>query len=162
MKPEQTKKYKSFTTVELKDRQWPDQSLTKAPIWASVDLRDGNQALPTPMNIEEKLEYFDLLVDIGFKEIEVGFPSASDTEYNFLRKLIEEDRIPEDVTVQVLVQAREHLIRRISQPFTGLKKRSFIYTIPPLPCNDASPSAMPANKTSKTLPFRELDGSKRW
>ena len=98
MKPEQIKKYKSFKNLELKDRQWPDRSLTKAPIWASVDLRDGNQALPTPMNIEEKIEYFDLLVSIGFKHIEVGFPSASDTEYNFLRRLIEEDRIPEDVT----------------------------------------------------------------
>ena len=82
MKPEQIKKYKPFKTVELKDRQWPDQSITSAPIWASVDLRDGNQSLPTPMNIEEKLEYFDLLVRIGFKQIEVGFPSASDTEYN--------------------------------------------------------------------------------
>jgi len=112
MNTEQIQKYRPITTVDLPDRQWPDRSITEAPIWASVDLRDGNQALPVPMNVEEKLEYFDLLVRIGFKQIEVGFPSASDTEFNFLRRLIEEDRIPADVTVQVLVQARDHLIRR--------------------------------------------------
>lgn len=122
MKAEQIQKYKPFKTVELKDRQWPDRQITKAPIWASVDLRDGNQALPVPMNIDEKLEYFDMLVNIGFKQIEVGFPSASDTEFNFLRRLIEENRIPEDVTVQVLVQAREHLIRRTFAALHGAKR----------------------------------------
>lgn len=121
MKITSTHKYKSFTGVSLPNREWPDKTITDAPIWASVDLRDGNQSLPVPMNIEEKLEYFDLLVAIGFKQIEVGFPSASDTEYNFLRRLIEEDRIPADVTVQVLVQAREHLIRRTFAALHGSK-----------------------------------------
>ncbi|MDB9741512.1 2-isopropylmalate synthase [Akkermansiaceae bacterium] len=122
MKTDQLTKYQPFKTVELPDRQWPDNKLTKAPIWASVDLRDGNQSLPTPMSIEEKLEYFDLLVKIGFKQIEVGFPSASDTEFNFLRRLIEESRIPDDVSVQVLVQAREHLIKRTFESLQGAKK----------------------------------------
>ncbi len=122
MKLEQIKKYQPFKTIDLKDRQWPDKQITKAPIWASVDLRDGNQSLPIPMNIEEKLEYFDLLVSIGFKQIEVGFPSASDTEFLFLRRLIEEERIPADVTVQVLVQAREHLIKRTFESLQGAKK----------------------------------------
>ena len=105
MKSHSITKYQAFKGVSLPDREWPDKTITHAPIWASVDLRDGNQSLPVPMNIEEKLEYFDLLVGIGFKQIEVGFPSASNTEFNFLRRLVEEDRIPKDVTVQVLVQA---------------------------------------------------------
>ena len=87
-------------------------SIEKPPIWCSVDLRDGNQALIEPMGLEEKLEFFRMLVDIGFKEIEVGFPAASDTEYHFMRALIERDMIPKDVTVQVLTQAREHIIRK--------------------------------------------------
>lgn len=105
-------KYKRFETIKLKDRTWPDKTIEKAPIWCSVDLRDGNQALITPMKIEEKVEMFQLLVDLGFKEIEVGFPSSSQIEYDFLRLLIEENLIPDDVTVQVLTQAREHLIRK--------------------------------------------------
>ena len=121
MKTSSTNKYKPFTGVSLPDREWPDKTITKAPIWASVDLRDGNQSLPVPMSIEEKLEYFDLLVKIGFKQIEVGFPSASDTEFNFLRRLVKENRIPDDVTVQVLVQAREHLIRRTFEALDGAK-----------------------------------------
>ena len=119
MKPSSIHKYQAFKGVSLPDREWPDKTITNAPIWASVDLRDGNQSLPVPMNIDEKLEYFDLLVGIGFKQIEVGFPSASDTEFNFLRRLIEEKRIPEDVTVQVLVQAREHLIRKTFESLQG-------------------------------------------
>ena len=91
----------------------------KAPIWCSVDLRDGNQALIVPMSLEEKLEFFKFLVEIGFKEIEVGFPAASETEYEFLRTLIERDMIPEDVTVQVLTQAREHIIRRTFEALEG-------------------------------------------
>ena len=91
----------------------------KAPIWCSVDLRDGNQALIVPMSLEEKLEFFKFLVEIGFKEIEVGFPAASETEYEFLRTLIERDMIPEDVTVQVLTQAREHIIRRTFEALKG-------------------------------------------
>ncbi|MBK1789943.1 2-isopropylmalate synthase [Persicirhabdus sediminis] len=122
MKPESIRKYRPFPAVDLKDRQWPDQVISATPIWCSVDLRDGNQALPTPMTVEEKLEYFEMLVRIGFKQIEVGFPSASDTEFNFLRRLIEENRIPDDVTVQVLVQAREHLLRRTFAALHGAKQ----------------------------------------
>ncbi len=115
-------KYRPFTPVPLPDRKWPDRAIERPPVWASVDLRDGNQALAIPMNVEEKIEFFELLVRIGFKEIEVGFPSASDTEYAFIRRLIEEDRIPPDVTVQVLVQAREHLIRRTFESLRGSRK----------------------------------------
>jgi len=116
------KKYKRFETVTLKDRTWPDKVLDKAPILCSVDLRDVNQALITPMKIEEKVEMFQLLVDLGFKEIEVGFPSSSQIEYDFLRILIDEHLIPDDVTVQVLTQAREHLIRRTFESLKGLNK----------------------------------------
>ncbi|MAS96374.1 MAG: 2-isopropylmalate synthase [Verrucomicrobiales bacterium] len=122
MKPESTQKYRPFPAVELPDRQWPDRMITSAPIWCSVDLRDGNQALPIPMTVEEKLRFFDELVRIGFKQIEVGFPSAADTEFNFLRALVDQNRIPDDVTVQVLVQAREHLIRRTFESLVGVKK----------------------------------------
>ena len=115
-------KYKRFETIKLKDRTWPDKTIEKAPIWCSVDLRDGNQALITPMKIEEKVEMFQLLVDLGFKEIEVGFPSSSQIEYDFLRLLIEENLIPDDVTVQVLTQAREHLIRKTFESLKGLDK----------------------------------------
>ena len=115
-------KYRPFPPVHLPDRTWPDQTITSAPIWCSVDLRDGNQALPQPMSVEEKLEFFDLLCRVGFKQIEVGFPSAADTEFNFLRRLIDEQRIPEDVTIQVLVQTREHLIRRTFEAIDGAKR----------------------------------------
>lgn len=113
-------KYPKAKKIPLKNRTWPDNEHTYPPIWASVDLRDGNQALAIPMNIEEKLKFFDCLVATGFKEIEVGFPSASDTEYNFIRRLIEEKRIPEDVTIQVLVQAREHLIKKTFESLEGV------------------------------------------
>ena len=115
-------KYTPFPQIDLPDRQWPSRTITQAPIWASVDLRDGNQALATPMTVNEKLEMFELLVKIGFKEIEVGFPSASDTEFNFIRRLVDEKRIPTDVTLQVLVQAREHLIRRTFESLEGVSK----------------------------------------
>ena len=115
-------KYRPFPPVGLKDRTWPDAVLTKAPIWLSTDLRDGNQALIEPMNVERKLEMFQLLVNIGFKEIEVGFPSASQTEFNFVRRLIEENLIPDDVTIQVLTQARESLIRRTIESLQGARK----------------------------------------
>ncbi|MGC8764881.1 MAG: 2-isopropylmalate synthase [Brevinematia bacterium] len=115
------KKYKPFPKVEMEKREWPDKVITKAPIWCSVDLRDGNQALPIPMNVPEKLEFFKLLVDIGFKEIEVGFPSASETEYRFMRTLIEKNLIPDDVTVQVLTQSRKHLIERTFESLQGVK-----------------------------------------
>ena len=112
-------KYPKAKKIPLTNRTWPDNEHTSAPIWASVDLRDGNQALAIPMNIDEKLKFFDCLVATGFKEIEVGFPSASETEYNFIRKLIEENRIPKDVTIQVLVQAREHLIKKTFESLDG-------------------------------------------
>ncbi|WP_126629485.1 2-isopropylmalate synthase [Dictyobacter alpinus] len=115
-------KYRPFTPIELPDRQWPSKMITTAPTWCSVDLRDGNQALPIPMSVDEKLEMFDLLVGVGFKEIEVGFPSASQTEYEFMRRLIEEDHIPDDVTIQVLVQSREELISRTFESLRGAKK----------------------------------------
>lgn len=115
-------KYRPFAPIGLKDRTWPDAVLTKAPIWLSTDLRDGNQALIEPMSVERKLEMFQLLVKIGFKEIEVGFPSASQTEFNFVRRLIEENLIPDDVTIQVLTQARESLIRRTIESLQGARK----------------------------------------
>ena len=122
MNPSSIQKYRPFPPVHLPDRTWPDQVIDRAPIWCSVDLRDGNQALPQPMSIEEKLEFFDLLCRIGFKQIEIGFPSAADTEFNFCRRLIEENRIPGDVTIQILVQTREHLIRRSFEAIAGAKK----------------------------------------
>jgi 2-isopropylmalate synthase len=115
-------KYKSFPPIRLIDRTWPDAVLTRPPIWCSVDLRDGNQALIEPMDIPRKLKMFDTLVKIGFKEIEVGFPSASQVEFDFLRRLIDDNLIPDDVTVQVLTQAREPLIRRTFESLKGAKK----------------------------------------
>lgn len=115
------KKYKPFTPIDLPDRQWPNRVIDHAPIWCSVDLRDGNQALVDPMNLEEKLEYFKALIAVGFKEIEVGFPSASETEYEILRTLIDGHYIPDDVTIQVLVQARPHLIKKTFEAIDGAK-----------------------------------------
>lgn len=106
----------------MTQRTWPDKTITKAPIWTSVDLRDGNQALIEPMSIEQKMRFFDLLVQVGFKEIEIGFPSAAQVEYDFTRKLIEGGHVPDDVTLQVLVQAREHLIRRTFESLKGAKR----------------------------------------
>lgn len=122
MKSDCISKYRPFPAVALPDRTWPDRVITTAPTWCSVDLRDGNQALPIPMSVDEKLEMFDLLVSVGFKEIEIGFPSASETEFAFMRRLIEENRIPEDVTVQVLVQTRRHLIERTFEAIKGAKR----------------------------------------
>ena len=115
-------KYRPFAPVRLTDRTWPDAVITKPPVWCSVDLRDGNQALIEPMDIERKMRMFEQLVEIGFKEIEVGFPSASQIEFDFMRKLIEENRIPDDVTVQVLTQAREHLVRRTFEALEGVPR----------------------------------------
>ena len=114
-------KYKPYPVVNLPDRRWPDNVIDKAPMWCRVDIRDGNQALAIPMNVDEKVEMFKSLVDLGFKEIEVGFPSASDTEFAFLRKLVSNNLIPDDVDVQVLVQCREHLIRRTFESLEGVK-----------------------------------------
>ncbi len=115
-------KYRSFPPVQLPGREWPNRVLSRAPIWCSVDLRDGNQALAVPMNVGQKLELFQALVKCGFKEIEVGFPSASNTEFTFNRRLIEENRAPEDVWLQVLVQAREDLIDRTFESLVGARK----------------------------------------
>ena len=122
MDPKLVEKYRPYPQVPLQDRSWPDKQITKAPIWCSVDLRDGNQALIQPMSLEKKIEMFKTLVETGFKEIEVGFPSASKVEYAFTRTLIEKDLIPEDVTIQVLTQAREHLIKETFASLKGCKK----------------------------------------
>jgi 2-isopropylmalate synthase len=116
------KRYSSFIPVELPDRTWPSKKMTKAPQWCSVDLRDGNQALIDPMDTPRKLAMFNLLVSMGYKQIEVGFPSASQTDFDFVRKIIEEDLIPDDVIIQVLTQAREPLIRRTYESLKGAKQ----------------------------------------
>ncbi len=115
-------RYRQFPPINLPERTWPSKVITKAPIWCSVDLRDGNQALEKPMNLEQKIRFFKFLVKIGFKEIEVGFPAASDTEYLFCRTLIEQNLIPDDVTIQVLTQSREHIIKKTFEALKGVKK----------------------------------------
>ncbi|MEA3217610.1 MAG: 2-isopropylmalate synthase, partial [Acidimicrobiia bacterium] len=115
-------KYRPFPPVDLRDRTWPDNVITKAPIWCSVDLRDGNQALINPMNGERKQRMWDLVVAAGFKEIEVGFPAASQTDFDFVRHLIEDGRIPDDVTIQVLTQARPELIERSYEAIQGARR----------------------------------------
>ena len=115
-------KYKPWGTIDLPDRQWPSRTIDRVPYWCSVDLRDGNQALPIPMGVKEKLELFKLLCDIGFKQIEIGFPSAAQTEFDFARKLIDEQLVPDGVSLQVLTQAREHLIRRSFDSLKGAQK----------------------------------------
>ena len=149
-------KYKAFPKIDLPDRIWPGKTIDHAPIWTSVDLRDGNQALAIPMTVDEKLEYFDLLVKIGFKEIEVGFPSASDTEFRFIRRLVEENRIPDDVTVQVLVQAREHLIRRTFESLQGTRQ-AIVHLY-----NSTSPlqRRVTFNKTKDEIKQIAVDGAK--
>ena len=122
MKPMPYHKYRPYAAVDLPDRTWPSKTIAKAPAWCSVDLRDGNQALAIPMSVAEKLEMFHLLVNVGFKEIEVGFPSASQVEFDFIRLLIEQGLIPQDVTIQVLTQAREHLIKRTVESLRGAKR----------------------------------------
>lgn len=118
-------KYQPMASIPIKNREWPEKRITKAPLWCSVDLRDGNQALQTPMSIETKLAFFKLLVDLGFKEIEVGFPAASQIEYDYIRTLIDKNLIPEDVTIQVLCQARSHLIERTIDSLKGSKQAIF-------------------------------------
>ena len=118
-------KYSAFEKIELKNRSWPKNQITSAPIWCSVDLRDGNQALIEPMGLEKKLRFFSMLVELGFKEIEIGFPSASETEFSFVRKLVDDNLIPADVKIQVLSQAREHLINRTFEATEGAKNVIF-------------------------------------
>ena len=115
-------RYRRVPVMDYPEREWPNKQIQKAPIWCSVDLRDGNQALIDPMTVEEKVEMFKLLVKLGFKEIEIGFPSASQIEFDFMRELVERQLIPDDVTVQVLVQCREHLIKRTFEALEGVKK----------------------------------------
>lgn len=115
------KRYKRNPVLNYPEREWPDKEIMKAPIWCSVDLRDGNQALIEPMNVDEKMEMFNLLLKLGFKEIEIGFPAASQIEYDFLRKLVKENRIPDDVKVQVLTQCREELIDKTFEAIEGIK-----------------------------------------
>jgi 2-isopropylmalate synthase len=122
MNPEAVKKYRPYPTLDFPQRTWPVKAITSAPVWCSVDLRDGNQSLIQPMSLEKKLEMFRLLVDIGFKEIEVGFPSASQVEYDFTRTLIENNLIPDGVLIQVLTQAREHLITKTYESIRGAKE----------------------------------------
>ncbi|MSR10437.1 MAG: 2-isopropylmalate synthase [Gammaproteobacteria bacterium] len=116
------RKYKAFGTIDIQNRTWPDQVISAAPTWCSVDLRDGNQALIEPMSVAQKKKLFTLLVEVGFKEIEVGFPAASQPDFDFVRSLIEEDRVPEDVTIQVLTQARPELIQRTFESLKGARK----------------------------------------
>ncbi len=116
------KKYRPYPPIHIADRTWPTATIKKAPIWCSVDLRDGNQALVKPMSLKEKLEMFQMLVDVGFKEIEVGFPAASRIEYDFIRLLIEQNLIPDDVVIQVLTQSREHLIKKTFDSIQGARK----------------------------------------
>jgi 2-isopropylmalate synthase len=115
-------KYRAFAPVDMPDRQWPGKVISQPPIWMSTDLRDGNQSLIDPMSVDTKLRFFQMLVDIGFKEIEVAFPAASDTDFNFVRRLIEEDRIPDDVTIEVLTQARRELIERTVDSLRGARR----------------------------------------
>ncbi len=114
-------KYRAFTPIDLPDRQWPGQVITTAPDWCSVDLRDGNQALVNPMGSDKKIRFFKHLVKLGFKEIEVGFPAASDTDFDFVRQIIENDMVPDDVWIQVLTQSRAELIKRTFEAVKGAK-----------------------------------------
>jgi len=122
MKTTTPNKYRAYPEVPLTNRQWPNNTITEAPSWCSVDLRDGNQALIEPMGSERKMRFFKLLLACGFKEIEIGFPAASQTDFDFIRTLIDEDLIPEDVTVQVLTQARRELIERTFESLKGARR----------------------------------------
>ena len=131
-------KYQAFPPIALRERQWPNAVITKAPIWCSVDLRDGNQALIEPMGIERKKRMFAMLVEMGYTEIEIGFPSASQTDFDFCRVLIEENLIPENVSIQVLVQCRDHLIHRTFEALKGSTMPLFIFITLPRPCKGVS------------------------
>jgi 2-isopropylmalate synthase len=148
MLPNPAMKYRPFSAVKLADRTWPDKVITSPPIWMSTDLRDGNQALIEPMNAARKLRFFEMLVKIGVKEIEVAFPSASQTDFDFVRKLIEENRIPGDVTIEVLTQSREDLIRRTVDSVQGA--RSFTCTIRSHQHSGVSCSACRAKKSRRS------------
>ena len=123
------KKYQQYPTVQNFARKWPDKQITHAPIYCSVDLRDGNQALINPLTVEQKLEYFKALVKMGFKQIEVSYPSASDTDFNFTRKLIEEDLVPDDVAIQILIPAKKEWIKKSVEAMSEVKMGFFTYII---------------------------------
>ncbi|WVV48408.1 2-isopropylmalate synthase [Pseudomonas sp. NA13] len=148
-------KYRHFTTVDLPDRTWPGQVQSVAPSWCSVDMRDGNQALIEPMNAERKRRFFDLLVKVGFKEIEVGFPAASQTDFDYVRELIETGAIPDDVTIQVMTQARSHLIERTFEALKGAPALSCMCTTQPHRCFERWYSVLTAPGASR-LPPRPL------
>src|SRR5579883_2432739 len=152
MRVDPTTKYRPFEPVRLADRRWPDAVISKPHVWCSVDLRDGNQALVEPMGPEPKRRFFDTLVRMGFKEIEVGFPAASQTDYDFVRSLIEEDLIPEDVTIQVLTQSREELIRRTFESLRVAGAPSCTSTIRPRRSSAASFSAWIATASPVSPP----------
>jgi 2-isopropylmalate synthase len=122
------KRYQRVPVMNYPEREWPNKEIQKAPIWCSVDLRDGNQALVEPMVVEEKIEMFNMLVQMGFKEIEIGFPAASQIEFDFLRQLVERRLIPDDVTVQVLTQCRDHLLKRTFESIQGIRRQLYIFT----------------------------------
>ncbi len=145
-----TKKYKPFEPIPLKNRQWPNQVIQSAPKWCSVDLRDGNQALIEPMGHDRKKRMFKLLCDLGFKEIEVGFPAASQTDFEFVRWLVEEKQIPSDVTIQVLTQARDHIIERTFESLEEYLGLLFTFIIQPLLFN-AKLSSIKIKQASKRL-----------
>ena len=115
-------KYVAYESIQLPNRQWPNRRLTQAPMWCSVDLRDGNQALEVPMNLNQKMKMFNKLIETGFKTIEIGFPAASETEYDFTRYLIEQDLIPDGVAIQVLTQSRDHIIERTFDALRGCRQ----------------------------------------
>src|SRR5579862_8765081 len=136
-------KYTPYATVDLPDRTWPDVVLTAAPVWCSTDLRDGNQALVNPMDPHRKRRFFDLLLDLGFREIEVGFPAASKADFDFVRTLVEDDLIPDGVTIAVLTQARPELIARTFESIDGAQRdRASLQ----LDVDDAAPRGLPARQ----------------
>ena len=154
-------KYQPWIPIVLQDRTWPNRRIEKAPLWCSVDLRDGNQALIDPMDVERKRRMFDVLVKMGFKEIEVGFPAASQPDYDFMRLLIEEDLIPEDVTIQVLTQCRQELIERTYEAIQGHPAPLYTSTTRRIPCSAAWSSVL-TSLGSSTLPPTRPDWPKSW
>ncbi len=154
-------KYRPFPPVRLPDRQWPEKTITAPPVWCSVDLRDGNQSLIEPMGHDRKMRMFNALVAMGFKEIEIGFPSASQTDFDFCRFLIDNRKIPDDVTVQVLVQCREELITRTFEGFAGRSRPSCISTIRRPSCSAGWCSSRTAKASSRSL-WRARGSSRSW
>ncbi len=143
-------RYTAFVPVDVPDRTWPTKRITHAPRWLSTDLRDGNQALIDPMSPARKLAMFELLVRMGYKEIEVGFPSASQTDFDFVRQLVEEDRIPDDVQISVLTQAREDLISRTIESLVGADRATVHLYNATAPCSSGSSSGSPPTSVARS------------